>query len=71
MRWFQESSILKPVDRRVPDQDWPCYVLHNAAVYYKDGKTLVNPLLVQLHGPFIVRGILELDQTAKKHCTSP
>jgi hypothetical protein len=43
----------------IPDNDWPCYVLTDATIYLKDGKTLANPLLVYVHGLMVVRGFLE------------
>lgn len=61
IRWAKESSILKPSPRDVPDNDWPCYVLTDATIYRKDGKTLANPLLVHLQGPLVIRGLLEVD----------
>ncbi|KAH6641613.1 hypothetical protein F5144DRAFT_643045 [Chaetomium tenue] len=62
IRWAKESSILKPTPRDLPDNDWPCYVLTDATIYQKDGRTLGNPLLVHLQGPLIVRGLLEVDE---------
>ncbi|GAB1315041.1 hypothetical protein MFIFM68171_05251 [Madurella fahalii] len=61
VRWAKESSILKPSPRGIPDNDWPCYVLTDATIYRKDGKTLANPLLVHVQGPLVIRGLLEVD----------
>lgn len=51
--------MLKPARQDVPDSEWPCYVLHDATIYWKDGQTLANPLLVHLQGPLVIRGILD------------
>ncbi|KAL2257035.1 hypothetical protein VTK26DRAFT_754 [Humicola hyalothermophila] len=71
IRWTKESAVLKPVPRDVPDGQWPCYVLADATVYMKDGKTLANPLLVGLEGPFIVRGLLEVDDEYLENLVRP
>ncbi|KAH6840812.1 hypothetical protein B0I37DRAFT_438240 [Chaetomium sp. MPI-CAGE-AT-0009] len=62
IRWAKESSVLKPTPQNVPDNDWPCYVLTDATIYRKDGRTVANPLLVHVQGPLIVRGLLEVDE---------
>jgi hypothetical protein len=67
IRWKKESSVLKPAPRDISDNDWPCYVLKDATVYRKDGKTLANPLLVHLEGPLVVRGILEVAEDEQMH----
>ncbi|KAK3685557.1 hypothetical protein B0T22DRAFT_465976 [Podospora appendiculata] len=59
IRWTKESSLLKPVGKHEDEADWPCYVVTDAMVYHKDGKTLANPLYVGIEGPLIVRGKLE------------
>ncbi|KAK3391981.1 hypothetical protein B0T20DRAFT_472731 [Sordaria brevicollis] len=59
-RWTKELTILKPVEPGTSDDQWPSFaVLTDATIYQKDGKTLANPLHVDLEGPFIVRGKLE------------
>lgn len=59
-RWTRELAILKPVTPGTSDDLWPYFaVLTDATIYQKDGKTLANPLHVDLEGPFIVRGKLE------------
>ena len=62
IRWVKESSVLNPTPRDMPDNDWPCYVLSDATIYRKDGRTVANPLLVHAQGPLIVRGLLEVDE---------
>ncbi|KAK3327214.1 hypothetical protein B0T19DRAFT_156564 [Cercophora scortea] len=59
IRWTKESSLLRPVGADEEEADWPCYVVTDAMVYRKDGKTLANPLYVGIEGPLIVRGKLE------------
>lgn len=59
-RWTRELAILKPVTPGTSDDLWPYFaVLTDATIYQKDGKTVANPLHVDLEGPFIVRGKLE------------
>lgn len=60
-RWAQESAILKPKPQDSHSDSWDCYVLTDATIYRKDGKTLANPLFVDVEGPLIVRGFLEVD----------
>ncbi|KAK4151804.1 hypothetical protein C8A00DRAFT_45036 [Chaetomidium leptoderma] len=60
-RWAKESSVLKPAPHDLLDHAWHCYVLTDATIYRKDGKTLANPLLVNIQGPLVVRGYLEVD----------
>ena len=72
-RWTKELTILKPITPGTTDDLWPSFaVLTDAAIYHKDGKTLANPLHVDLEGPFIVRGKLELvddeDDEARERC---
>ncbi|KAL2016698.1 hypothetical protein VTK56DRAFT_3161 [Thermocarpiscus australiensis] len=62
VRWVKESSVLRRQPPTVSDNDWPCYVLTDATIYRKDGKTLANPLLVHAQGPLVVRGFLEVDE---------
>ncbi|KAK3296892.1 uncharacterized protein B0H64DRAFT_113059 [Chaetomium fimeti] len=62
IRWAKESSVLRPTPRDMPDNDWPCYVLTDATIYRKDGRTVANPLLVHVQGSLIVRGLLEVDE---------
>lgn len=58
---MKESSLLKPRPPKVSTNDWPSYVLSDATIYRSDGKTLANPLLVQLEGSLVVRGCAEVD----------
>ncbi|KJR80714.1 uncharacterized protein SPSK_05026 [Sporothrix schenckii 1099-18] len=60
-RYLPESSILKPKDPTLVEDDWPIFVLSDAIVYRPDGVTLANAVLVAQEGPCIVRGRLEVD----------
>jgi len=67
-RWTKESAILKARPADTISDDWPCYVLTDAAIYRNDGVTLANPLFVHLEGPVLVRGYLEgVDDMNTKH----
>ncbi len=54
--------MLKPVSKETDDDEWPCFVLKDAVIYHKDGVRIANPLLVDMEGPFIVRGYLNIDE---------
>ncbi|KAI0427340.1 hypothetical protein F5Y09DRAFT_316642 [Xylaria sp. FL1042] len=60
-RHYKETSVLKPVDPSAHTDDWPCFLLSDATVHLRDGN-LVNQLDVDMYGPFIVRGRLELEK---------
>ncbi|KAI1074140.1 hypothetical protein F5B20DRAFT_564693 [Whalleya microplaca] len=59
--YYKESTVLKPVSSRIHPDDWPCFLLADAIVYHRDG-TLANLLHVDLEGPFIVRGRVEIEK---------
>ncbi|KAI8633051.1 hypothetical protein F5Y19DRAFT_286446 [Xylariaceae sp. FL1651] len=61
VRHYKETSILKPVSNNIHTDEWPTFLLADATVYRRDG-TLVNQLHVDLEGPFIIRGKLELEK---------
>ncbi|KAK6951854.1 hypothetical protein Daesc_006379 [Daldinia eschscholtzii] len=65
LEYYREDSILKPVSARTHTDDWPCFLLTSATVFHKDG-TLANLLHVDLEGPFIVRGKLEIEKDQEK-----
>ncbi|KAJ4302267.1 hypothetical protein N0V88_002404 [Collariella sp. IMI 366227] len=72
IRWSKETSVLRPVSEEdIDDSDWPCYILTDATVYKKDGKTMANPLLVQFEGPLIVRGLLEVQDYQLSNLVKP
>ncbi|KAF3025827.1 hypothetical protein E8E14_014693 [Neopestalotiopsis sp. 37M] len=62
--YIQESQIVRPANGTQPN-DWPCFLLTEAAVYNKDGQ-MANLLEVDLEGPFMIRGIMvvEPDQSS-------
>lgn len=62
LRPKKESALLKPVSKDTDDDEWPCFVLKDAVIYQKDGVRIANPLLVDIEGPFIVRGHLDIDE---------
>ncbi|KAI0122843.1 hypothetical protein BJ170DRAFT_114412 [Xylariales sp. AK1849] len=61
----KEDQVLRPAPPGSLSDDWPCFLLTNATVYNKHG-AMANLLLVDLEGPFMVRGLLtiEPDQAA-------
>ncbi|KAI0011217.1 hypothetical protein F4779DRAFT_574754 [Xylariaceae sp. FL0662B] len=67
--YYKESAVLKPVSTRVHPDDWPCFLLADATVYHRDG-TLANLLHVDLEGPFIVRGRVEIERDQDRFLVS-
>ncbi|KAL7625081.1 hypothetical protein AAE478_004295 [Parahypoxylon ruwenzoriense] len=65
IQYYKEDSVLKPVSARVHTDDWPCFLLTDATVYHRDG-TMANLLHVDLEGPFIVRGRVEIEKDQEK-----
>lgn len=63
MKYVPEAIVLEKATANDPDE-WPCFVLRDAVVYRKtaDGRLeIANVCNVDLDGPFIVRGRLEVD----------
>ncbi|KAL1894764.1 hypothetical protein Sste5346_005739 [Sporothrix stenoceras] len=60
-RYVPESTILKPKDPTIIEDEWPIFVLADAIVYRPDGVTMANAVLVAQEGPCIVRGRLEVE----------
>jgi hypothetical protein len=56
--WTDESKLLKPVDKKRPDSEWPIFQLDDAIVLDRNGEFVVNLLLVERRGPFVFRGRL-------------
>ncbi|KAK0664440.1 hypothetical protein QBC41DRAFT_233908 [Cercophora samala] len=71
VHYVKESAVLKPVEPGDEEGEWPCFVLSDATVYRKDGKTLANPLMVHSEGPFVIHGLLEIDEDTKQYVKSP
>jgi hypothetical protein len=65
MNPLNENLLLKPADQQIDPDEWPCYVLKDAIVYRKDGKTPTNLLHTELEGPFILRGQLKVSKEQK------
>ena len=66
IRHYKETSILKPVSLSTHSDDWPCFLLSDATVHHRDG-TMANQLNVDLEGPFIIRGRLELEKDNERY----
>ncbi|KAI1745933.1 hypothetical protein F4680DRAFT_399739 [Xylaria scruposa] len=66
VRHYKEASILKPVSPSTHTDNWPCFLLSNATVHRHDG-SLANQLEVDLEGPFIIRGRLELEKDNERY----
>ncbi|KAI1178423.1 hypothetical protein F4777DRAFT_594675 [Nemania sp. FL0916] len=60
IRYYKESSILKPVSPSTHTDDWPCFLLVDASVHLRNG-SMVSQLDVDSLGPFVVRGRLEVE----------
>ncbi|KAK5631021.1 hypothetical protein RRF57_006736 [Xylaria bambusicola] len=65
-RHYKETSVLKPVSPSTHTDDWPCFLLSEATVHMRDGN-LMDLLNVDLFGPFIVRGKLEIEKDNQRY----
>ncbi|KAI5924368.1 hypothetical protein F4810DRAFT_665203 [Camillea tinctor] len=63
--YYEENTILKPVSPRAHADDWPCFLLVDATVHHRDG-TIANLLHVDLEGPFVIRGRVEVEKDQEK-----
>lgn len=63
-----EDEILKPVPQEQHPDDWPCFVLDDAAVYSKDRNSQGNILNAELDGPFTICGNLRLREEQAQFC---
>ncbi|RYO88052.1 hypothetical protein DL762_003937 [Monosporascus cannonballus] len=61
IRYLRESTVLKPAPASAHTDDWPCFLLVDATVYHRNG-SMANLLHVDLEGPLIVRGRLEVEK---------
>lgn len=61
IRYSKESTVLRPMSADTHENDWPIFVLKEATIYRNDGRTLGNPLMAYIESPYVIRGILEVD----------
>ncbi|KAI0166846.1 hypothetical protein GGR52DRAFT_77104 [Hypoxylon sp. FL1284] len=66
IQFYKEETVLKPASTRMHTDDWPCFLLADATVYHQDG-TIANLLHVDLEGPFITRGRLEIEKDQEQY----
>ncbi|KAK4204298.1 hypothetical protein QBC40DRAFT_273184 [Triangularia verruculosa] len=71
VHYLKEGAVLKPTEPGVEYDKWPCFVLLDATIYRKDGKTIANPLMVHAEGPLVIHGLLEIDSDTKEHLRNP
>jgi len=64
--WIQESQILLPVDKALPDSEWPIFTLRDVTVWSHDGLAYGDLLYIEKKGPFIVRGHLSIDHSSQQ-----
>ena len=64
--YLKETDVLKPVSPRVHSDDWPCFLLTDVTVYHPSG-AMANLLHVDLEGPFLMRGRLEIDKDQEEY----
>ncbi|KAI2470856.1 hypothetical protein F4781DRAFT_160032 [Annulohypoxylon bovei var. microspora] len=65
IQYYQEETVLKPASSRAHPDDWPCFLLVDATIYHRNG-TLANLLHVDLEGPLIVRGRVEIEKDQER-----
>lgn len=68
VKYTAEADVLKPVTRSVHPDDYPCFILEDAAVYLKDKKTIGNLLNAELRGACVVRGRLVIEEESRNRC---
>jgi hypothetical protein len=61
VKYQKENQVLRPAPPGDRPDDWPCFLLTDATVYDKNGE-MANLLHVDLEGPFMVRGLLTIEQ---------
>jgi len=67
-KYFQEKAVLKYVPQEMDSDDWPIFLLEDATVFLKDGRTIGNLLHAELQGPFTVRGKLVVEKEDRLLC---
>ncbi|CAJ2508176.1 Uu.00g093620.m01.CDS01 [Anthostomella pinea] len=65
IQYYKENTVIKPAKNSTHTDDWPCFLLADATVYHRDG-TLANLLHVDLEGPFIIRGRVEIERDQER-----
>jgi len=68
--YVAECAALRPVGKNEHPDDWPCYVVEDATIYTKGGKTIGNLLHAELQTSFVVRGRLIVDGDLRNRCES-
>ncbi|KAI0106453.1 hypothetical protein GGR51DRAFT_517716 [Nemania sp. FL0031] len=66
VRHYKETSVLKSVSPSVHSDNWPCFLLTDATVHVPNGD-MVSQLDVDLFGPLIIRGKLELEKDNERY----
>jgi hypothetical protein len=68
-----EKVALKVLNKNIlADEDsWPIYVLEDATILSKDGKTFADLLEAALNGPYTIEGKLFADSDVSANCDSP
>lgn len=66
LHYTKESQIIQAASGANLD-DWPCFLLTEAAVYDKHGR-MANLLHVDLEGPFMIRGNLVVEPDQSSYC---
>ncbi|KAH8801552.1 hypothetical protein F5884DRAFT_518767 [Xylogone sp. PMI_703] len=67
VHYVHESSVLKSIAKVLDPDEWPCFLIEDAVVYWKDGETQANILDAELQGTYIVRGRLEVEKENRKY----
>lgn len=68
VNYLQETLVLKST-KSTDSDEWPCFVLKDAVVYRNgnDGQLVpANVCNVDLEGPFVIRGKLDVDLSEQK-----
>jgi hypothetical protein len=65
--FLQENQVVRPPPPGTAPDDLPCFELTEAAVYDRHGQ-MANLLQVDLEGPFLVRGLLNIEPDQAEYC---
>ncbi|KAI1853635.1 hypothetical protein JX266_001619 [Neoarthrinium moseri] len=65
LTYYKETQVIRPAPANVHPNDWPLFLLTEAAVYNRHGQ-LANLLEADLEGPFMIRGLLAVESDQSK-----
>jgi hypothetical protein len=67
IKYTKEAQVIQPPAPGTNPDDWPCFLLTEAAVFDRHGQ-LANLLHVDLEGPFMIRGLMLVEPDQSGSC---